>query len=754
MPTLLTCRPIPFYPRKHLSYNTQIPLIKLTADPLHHRTGSHMINKTRFTLAAAILGGIVTQSQALDLLGYWDFNNQTDDQSGNGNAAVLADGAVISPDTEGFSGTAGDYALELGPSGNSARADINLDLSAATSANAMAVSFWQFDIGDGFGANAPTTSFGMLSSTGGGTRGFQSHSPWSDGNIYFDHGGACCGGGNRLRGQIGTSVINGWHHIVLQVDNGSKQIWIDGELFLEQLTGAVVIPTFNNQLMIGAQPDITANGFGGRIDEFAVWDDVLTPLQITRLFNGESSTVLVDTTDSDGDLLPDVFEQLIIDADPDDAIASLAEVLPGDDFDNDMLTNAEELAAETDPIDPDTDGDSLLDGIESNSGTFVSADSDTGTDPNNDDSDGDGLLDGVENPTLPFVDAAQPGTDPNKADTDEDTFGDLLEIENGSNPTDPADVLGNDELELLGYWDFDNNSDPASAPDLSGNSPAATLVSPAVFSEAGLGHSGAGNDRSLDLGASNNAAYAQVPAGDHLKTAQFNNSMCVSFWQLNTDTLVQSSSFWITSGRAFQAHVPWSDGTLYFDHNNTLTAGGRLTIPDARGAGLVVQDQWQHILLQKTAEGNKEIYIDGILQGSQLTGEAFAMSNLDGQVVIGAEGLSFINSFSGRIDEFAIFSKPLDQEKITRLAEGTPAIEILGPPVPLAITSLEVGEDGRTTIVFPAKASTTYAVEVSSDLETWTELIDDLQSDTGEASFTDSITTPNQPKLFYRIIEL
>ena len=67
-----------------------------------------MINKTRFILTVAILGGIATQSQALELLGYWNFNNQTDDQSGNGNAAVLADGAVISPDTEGFSGTAGD----------------------------------------------------------------------------------------------------------------------------------------------------------------------------------------------------------------------------------------------------------------------------------------------------------------------------------------------------------------------------------------------------------------------------------------------------------------------------------------------------------------------------------------------------------------------------------------------------------------------------------------------------------------------
>jgi hypothetical protein len=43
----------------------------------------------------------------------------------------------------------------------------------------------------------------------------------------------------------------------------------------------------------------------------------------------------------------------------------------------------------------DTDGDGLLDSVESNTGIYVS-EADTGTDPNNADSDGDGLSDGLE----------------------------------------------------------------------------------------------------------------------------------------------------------------------------------------------------------------------------------------------------------------------------------------------------------------------------------------------------------------------
>ena len=67
----------------------------------------------------------------------------------------------------------------------------------------------------------------------------------------------------------------------------------------------------------------------------------------------------------------------------------------------------------TDPKNPDTDGDSLLDGVETNTGTFVDA-TDTGTDPNNVDTDGDGFKDGTEiargtDPTDPASKPVDPG---------------------------------------------------------------------------------------------------------------------------------------------------------------------------------------------------------------------------------------------------------------------------------------------------------------------------------------------------------
>ena len=74
-------------------------------------------------------------------------------------------------------------------------------------------------------------------------------------------------------------------------------------------------------------------------------------------------------TDTDGDGLPDGWEQQIIDADPGDGIETFADVLPGDDFDGDGVTNADEFANGISPINPDSDGDGYNDGQEIAAGT-------------------------------------------------------------------------------------------------------------------------------------------------------------------------------------------------------------------------------------------------------------------------------------------------------------------------------------------------------------------------------------------------
>ena len=125
------------------------------------------------------------------------------------------------------------------------------------------------------------------------------------------------------------------------------------------------------------------------------------------------------------------------------------DVVPSEgDTDGDGLSDAEEVAIGSDPLNRDYDADGLLDGEE----VYTQ-----GTDPLNNDSDGDGLLDGEE--------VSQYGSSPISTDIDGDgiTDGDELFVY-GTQPATP-DSDGD------GIWDGEevfvygtNPLDPASVP--------------------------------------------------------------------------------------------------------------------------------------------------------------------------------------------------------------------------------------------------------------------------------------------------
>ena len=244
------------------------------------------------------------------------------------------------------------------------------------------------------------------------------------------------------------------------------------------------------------------------------------------------------------------------------------------------------------------------------------------------------------------------------------------------------------ELEILGYWDFNDPSDPSVASDVTANSPDLEFIGGATYTEDGDGFSDSAGDYALDLGGVNDGSLAQTLEGDHLNTAFENNAMSVVFWQ-NTPQTGNTSSFWIHSPaagsneRGFQAHTPWGNGTIYFDQSGCCGAPQRLTV-----GGLVQLEQWQHFVFQRDADGNMEIWVDGVQAASQ--GGAEPLDEFNGIITIGAEGPTQANSLAGRIDDFAIFNNSLDEDQIATLAGG-------GSPLALIDTS-DDDEDGLPDI--------------------------------------------------------
>ena len=162
-------------------------------------------------------------------------------------------------------------------------------------------------------------------------------------------------------------------------------------------------------------------------------------------------------------------------------------------------------------------------------------------------------------------------------------------------------------------------------------------------------------------------------------------------------------------------------------------------------------DTWQHFVFQRDEEGNMEIWVDGQLAASQ--GGAEPLDEFNGVINIGSD-LNQGNSLAGRIDEFAIFNKHLDEVQIQTLYNGSIASELIAPAAPFAITSVQRNADGNIEITFNARPNVVYAVDASEDCEIWQEIDDNVLGSKGVGRFTDISGFDESRKLFYRVRKL
>ena len=227
-------------------------------------------------------------SDELTLLAYFNFDGQLADQEGNTPDAVLNGAAVLTTTGMGSTGSPGDEALDLGADGDGsfAQTPAGTHLDQAFINNSMSVAFWQFNTGFG-----NSSAFWLTSpEADGGQRGFQAHTPWGNGTIYFDQSG-CCDGPERLT-VAGAAIENEWQHFVFQRDEfGERQIWIDG-LLTANAGGADPLDPFDGIITIGGNQG-GGNSFGGRIDDFAIFANTLSPEQIMELASGANPPDLV-----------------------------------------------------------------------------------------------------------------------------------------------------------------------------------------------------------------------------------------------------------------------------------------------------------------------------------------------------------------------------------------------------------------------------------------------------------------------------
>ena len=235
--------------------------------------------------------------------------------------------------------------------------------------------------------------------------------------------------------------IVGWH---LSLDSLNKitTVW-NGEIIDSTDNSYIIAPgTYGYYIDPG---DTVKVGFiADKADDAEFNVDLKNVSAVVRDWSFDTTPDFTDPKDTDGDLLPDVYEKHVYGTDPKKA-----------DTDGDKLPDGYEvITLRTNPREADSDNNKITDDKEDfDSDKLTNLEEyELGTDPFIADTDDDGLSD--------YDEVKEYGTDPLKVDTDEDTVWDGDEIKLGLDPTDSSDggtpvkqTVSEDDLEINEYND-------------------------------------------------------------------------------------------------------------------------------------------------------------------------------------------------------------------------------------------------------------------------------------------------------------
>jgi len=160
----------------------------------------------------------------------------------------------------------------------------------------------------------------------------------------------------------------------------------------------------------------------------------------------------------------------------------------------------------------------------------------------------------------------------------------------------------------------------------------------------------------------NNQDHVEVPVAF---SSSIDSAITVSFWAYgDTATLPKNTYLFegrdINNHRVVNAHLPWSNGSIYWDAGNTGSSYDRIykaALPHE------YEGRWNHWALTKdVASGVMKIYLNGVLWHSG-TGYTKTMEGIT-SFKIGSNYSASGSYYRGMVDEFRIWNVALDSTDI------------------------------------------------------------------------------------------
>lgn len=562
------------------------------------------------------------------------------------------------------------------------------------------------------------------------------------------------GGTATFDSAVATTFGQPIHFAVTWKDTGvgtsEVNYWRDGV----QLTTAAIansnladLNDVNNWL--GRSTWLNDGNLDATFDEFRIYDTALTANEVSDSMAAGPDAVIGNPDDSDGDGLPDAYEEMFAFLNANDSTDAAL------DQDVDGLSNLEEFNARTKPDDDDTDDDGLTDGAEVNT---------HGTLPRIADTDGDGLSDGNEvnihrsNPTL--------------VDTDTDGLNDGVEVAGGSDPTlADATTPG-----VIHRYSFD-------AP--AGAAPPSTVVADSIGGADGVivGANGLWTGTALTLpggdGATADAAYVDLPNGlmsslDHLTFEAWYTLRSAQTWSRIWDFgsseggEILTGMTGNTQGQDYFLFAPNQGADInvqrYTVRNlDPLAPGGGMGPVDgdeeAHDTALASSlDQEYHVAGVWSSDGTGGaqllLYRDGAFEGSRTT--TFAPRDIsDVNNWLGRSNWTGDAYLNGDLNEFRIYDGAMNHAAATASFNAGPDAPIGGAG--FRITEIIYDEDANQfTLTWTSRNNRLYSLFWGKDLTTdLNNEIDDGILSGGEITTHGPFPNPapGEPRLYFMAVE-
>jgi hypothetical protein len=238
--------------------------------------------KTKFLLIAVLAFVFCSAIQAQTipnyvpsngLVGWWPFNGNANDESGNGNNGTV-NGATLS--TDRFGGSNNSYNFD-GINDYIEVPNIAVQGNAERTLSAWILTYYnpiwstgEMVISTGSGSNEQNATFNIRLDNQSQFAGFMGFV-----NDYYPTGNVI----------LNDSI---WHHLVLTYKNDTLKFYVDGQF--EKLNYQPGLSTNGQSNFFGKSNDFNAHAQAfwiGELDDIGMWNRALTSAEITTLFTGE-----------------------------------------------------------------------------------------------------------------------------------------------------------------------------------------------------------------------------------------------------------------------------------------------------------------------------------------------------------------------------------------------------------------------------------------------------------------------------------